>query len=77
MTSESSRQIETVTSKDELTFENNVILWGLRVVILNVLAQRVLQELHYQNPGIVKMKTLSRMYVWFPGIDKEIEEISA
>ena len=35
----------------------------------------VLQELHNQHPGIVKMKMLSRMHVWFPGIDRRIEEM--
>ena len=42
--------------REELSLEDGVILWGLRVVILKVLQERILTELHYQHPGIVRMK---------------------
>ena len=35
---------------------------------------RMLNELHNQHPGIVRMKALSRIHVWFPGIDSHIEQ---
>ena len=35
---------------------------------------RMLNELHNKHPGIVRMKALSRIHVWFPGIDSHIEQ---
>ena len=33
----------------------------------------ILQELHQGHPGMSRMKSLSRMYVWWPGRDKATE----
>ena len=61
--------------RQELFIEDNVILWGLKVVIPLTLQKKVLVELHNQNPGIVRMKALSRIHAWFPKIDLQIEEM--
>ena len=33
----------------------------------------VLQELHEGHPGMTKMKSLARMYVWWPNLEKDVE----
>ena len=37
--------------------------------------QEVLHELHLAHPGISRMKSLARSYVWWPTMDRELEEM--
>lgn len=49
--------------RDELSVEKGCLMWGYRIVIPEVLRERVLRELHTSHFGVVKIKMIARSYV--------------
>jgi len=52
-----------------------VLLCDKRLVIPQTLQTKVIQLAHEGHQGIVKTKQLIREKVWFPGVDKQVENI--
>lgn len=61
--------------QEGFSVEESCILRGIKVLIPVSLREKVLENLHLGNLGIVTMKGLGRRYVYWPGINSHIVNI--
>ena len=62
--------------KDELTIneKHNVILRGSRPILPSSIRAKAIKIAHEGHQRLVKTKRLQRTKVWFPQIDKQVDE---
>ena len=48
---------------------------GMRVIVPESCQKPVLMELHTSHPGMVKLKSLACPHIWWPLIDRHIEQM--
>lgn len=60
---------------NELSVEKDILMWGYRVVVPQSLRSNLLKQVHQTHLGIVKTKSICRSYFWWPGLDKDIEDL--
>ena len=54
---------------------NGILMYGERVVIPTVSTKKILKHFHTGHPGMIRLKALMRSYVYWPGMDKDTENI--
>lgn len=62
------------TRRDTLSVVQSCLMSGERIVIPSKLQKRIIRQLHRGHPGIVNMKAIARGYVYWPHIDRQLED---
>ena len=60
---------------DELSVEDGCILWGNRVIVPPPGRKQIMELLHEGHPGNNRIKGLAHSFVWWPGMDYDLEAI--
>lgn len=62
------------THRNEITVNKFIIYKENRIIIPKELQHEMLEKIHETHLGMVKSKQLAREYIFWPGIDKQIED---
>ena len=63
--------------RNSLSIYDDCLMFSERLVIPASLHQRVLKQFHVGHPGRSRMKSMFRSYVYWPFIDKHVEDYVA
>lgn len=60
--------------RDELSVEQDCLMWGMRVIIPPNRRELVLNKLNWVYPGVASMKSMAQSYVWWPKLNADLEK---
>jgi hypothetical protein len=58
----------------EYTVHNGCLYRGFRIVVPPAIQSKVLEHFHKFHPGMARMRQLMRQFVWWPGMDGDIQK---
>ncbi|XP_045775110.1 uncharacterized protein K02A2.6-like [Maniola jurtina] len=61
--------------RNEIVLELGCLIYKYRIIVPPSLREGVLKEIHEGHLGINKMKNVSRSYVYWPSLDRDIEDL--
>ncbi|XP_058456917.1 uncharacterized protein K02A2.6-like [Malaya genurostris] len=61
--------------RDGLSVVNGCLLHGERLVVPSCSRKRVLQQLHTGHPGVERMRSIARQYLYWPNIDEDVSKL--
>lgn len=59
----------------DFSLQHDCVFKGIRICVPRKYQEQILKELHEGHVGMVKMKALARSHVYWPNIDKDIEDM--
>ena len=62
--------------KHEPTVEGHCLMWGICVIVRSKHRGHILNKLHHDHPGCSRMKSLAHNFVWWLGMDQDIETVA-
>lgn len=62
------------TRKTEISIQDGCLLWGTRVIVPPQGRVKIMDELHDGHPGISRMKSIARGFVWWPKMDLDLAD---
>ena len=64
-----------LSAASEITVNNGLLLKGNRIIVPSVLRLDILDKLHSGHQGISKCRERARQAVWWPGLNRQLEEL--